>query len=151
MKEASSVKTINAPIERVYNTLSNLENLRPVLDKIATDETVYTKLASSGHADVLNWLNDIVLTKDSVEIQTPMTGNVSMVITEREENKCIRFETEKSPIKAKLWVQVLPQNETTALKLTVDANIPVMLRPMVGAKMKNGVEKLADVISMIKY
>ncbi len=151
MKEASSVKTINAPIERVYNTLSNLENLRPVLDKIATDETVYTKLASSGRADVLNWLKDVVLTKDRVEIQTPMTGNVSMVITEREENKCIRFETEKSPINAKLWVQVLPQNETTALKLTVDANIPVMLRPMVGAKMKNGVEKLADVISMIKY
>ena len=38
MKESSSVKNISAPVERVYATLSNLENLRPLIERAQNDE-----------------------------------------------------------------------------------------------------------------
>ena len=32
-KYESQIKMLNAPVERVYATLSNLENFRPILEK----------------------------------------------------------------------------------------------------------------------
>ncbi|MCD8306373.1 MAG: SRPBCC family protein [Prevotella sp.] len=152
MKEASSVKTVNAPIGRVYAVLSDLENLRPVLERVAADEGLRSKLAAEGHDGAIDSLRNVALTRDSIEIPASAAGTVRLVITEREENKCVKFETEKSPVKAAVWVQVLPQGETqTALKLTVDADIPIFLKPMIGSKMKAGVERMADMLAVITY
>ncbi len=152
MKESSSVKTVNAPVERVYSTLSNLENLRPLLDKAQNDEKLKEKIRESGQADALDALANIQLTSDSVSVPAAMIGSVSLTIVEREENKCIKFVTDKSPIKGTLWIQVLPLTDTTSkMKLTVDADIPFMLKAMVGSKLKNGIEQLASGLAMIKY
>ncbi len=152
MKESSSVKTVNAPVERVYSTLSNLENLRPLLDKAQNDEKLKEKIRESGQADALDALANIQLTSDSVSAPAAMIGSVSLTIVEREENKCIKFVTDKSPIKGTLWIQVLPLTDTTSkMKLTVDADIPFMLKAMVGSKLKNGIEQLASGLAMIKY
>lgn len=152
MKESSSVKTVNAPVERVYSTLSNLENLRPLLDKAQNDEKLKEKIRESGQADALDALANIQLTSDSVSVPAAMIGSVSLTIVEREENKCIKFVTDKSPIKGTLWIQVLPLTDTTSkMKLTIDADIPFMLKAMVGSKLKNGIEQLASGLAMIKY
>jgi carbon monoxide dehydrogenase subunit G len=152
MKESSSIKNINAPIERVYATLSNLENLRPLLDKAQNDEDIKEKMREAGQENALNGLQKVVLTADSIEIPAPMVGTLSMRIIDREENKCIKFETEKSPVKANMWIQVLPVDSATCkMKLTVDADVPFMLKPMIGSKLKDGVEKVASAIAMIKY
>ena len=37
------------------------------------------------------------------------------------------------------------------MKLTIDADIPFMLKAMVGSKLKDGVEKIADALAMINY
>ncbi len=152
MKEASSVKYINAPVERVYSTLANLENLRPLLERAQTDENVKERMREAGQESALDSLRNVTLTNDSIAIPASMLGTVSMRIVEREENKCVKFETEQSPIAAKMWIQVLPETEDTCkMKLTVDADIPFMLKAMVGSKLKDGVEKVADAIALIKY
>lgn len=152
MKEASSVKHINAPVERVYSTLANLENLRPLLERARADENTKERLREAGQENVLDSLRGVTLTNDSIEIPASMVGSVSMRIVEREENKCVKFQTEKSPIAATMWIQVLPETDDTCkLKLTVDADIPIMLKPMVGSKLKDGVERVADAIALIKY
>ncbi len=134
MKESSTIKTINAPIERVYATLANLENLRPLLEENKDK------------------LRDVVLTNDSIEVTAGMVGTISFRIEEREDCKCVKFVTDRSPVKAKVWIQVLPENAgVTKMKLTAEADIPMMLRPMVGSRMKDAVEKVADMITMIKY
>ncbi len=152
MKESSSVKHICAPVARVYDTLSNLENLRPLLEKAQTDESVKERLREAGQENALDSLRDVTLTNDSIAIPASMLGTVSMRIVEREENKCVKFETEQSPVPAKMWIQVLPgEDDTCRMKLTVDVDIPFMLKAMVGSKLKDGVEKVADAISLIKY
>lgn len=152
MKESSSVKPVNAPVERVYSTLSNLENLRPLLEKARNDENLKEKIRQSGQANALDSLANVELTNDSISVPAAMVGTVSLRIVEREENKCIKFVTDKSPVKATLWIQVLPVTDTTSkMKLTVDADIPFMLKAMIGSKLKDGIEKVADALAMINY
>jgi len=152
MKESSSVKLVNAPVEQVYATLSDLENLRPLLDRLQNDEALREKIKQEGQEKTIDSLQNITLTSDSIAVPAPMIGQVAMRIIEREENKCIKFETEQSPVKANLWIQVLSETDTTSkLKLTIDADIPFMLKPMIGSKLKDGIDKMADVIAMIKY
>lgn len=152
MKESSSVKNISAPVERVYATLSNLENLRPLIERAQNDEGLREKMRQAGQGNALEQLKDIEITADSIAIPTPMFGTISMCIIEREEGKCIKFETQQSPVKANLWIQTLPvSSDQSKMKLTIDADIPFMLKAMVGGKLKDGVEKIADALAMINY
>jgi len=152
VKESSNIKQINAPVERVYATLSNLENLRPIIEKAQNDENLKAKLAEQGQENALDGLRDIVLTADSITIPVPMVGSIALSIIEREENKTIKFATEQSPIAAKLWIQLLPVTaETSKMKLTIDADIPFMLKAMIGSKVKDGIEKMADMLAMVQY
>ena len=152
MKESSSVKNISAPVERVYATLSNLENLRPLIERAQNDEGLREKMRQAGQGNALEQLKDIEITADSIALPTPMFGTISMHIIEREEGKCIKFETQQSPVKANLWIQTLPvSSDQSKMKLTIDADIPFMLKAMVGGKLKDGVEKIADALAMINY
>lgn len=152
MKEESSVKQIYAPVERVYSTLSNLENLRPLLERAQNDEGLREKMRQVGQEGSLDGLKDVVLTNDSISVPAPMFGTISMEVVEREENKCIKFQTSQSPVEAKMWIQVLPVSaETSKMRLTIDADVPFMLKAMIGSKLKEGVEKVADALAMIQY
>ncbi len=152
MKESSSVKTINAPVERVYATLSDLETLRPVLDRLANDEKVRAGMKARGRENLLDMLEGVVLTSDRMEIPVSAAGTLAVAIAEREENKCVKYKTEKSPVPATIWIQLLPQGQTqTAVKITVDADIPFFLKPMVGGKIKDGLEKAGDTLSMLNF
>ena len=71
---------------------------------------------------------------------------------DREENKCVKFETEQSPLAFNLWIQVLPVSDTASkMKVTVQADIPFMLKGMVSGPLQDGVEKIADALSQIPF
>ena len=47
---------------------------------------------------------------------------------------------------------MLPVNETSSkMKVTVDADIPFMLKGMVSGPIQEGVEKIAEALAMIPY
>lgn len=117
-KYESSVKQVNAPVERVYSVISDLERLRPVIEMAQNNEMIKEKLREAGQDPAqLEKLKDMNLTSDRVSFPAPMVGEVAVAIIEREENKCVKFETEKSPIDANLWIQVLPVTDTTSKKI----------------------------------
>ncbi len=152
-KYESNIKQINAPVERVYERLSNLENFRPVLENMQNNEMVKEKIREAGQDPAqLEKLKDVVLTADSVSFPVPMMGEMSLRIIEREENKTIKFQTEQSPIDANFWIQVLPvTNLTSKLRLTLKADLNPMVKMMIGSKLKDGIDKFADMLSMIPY
>jgi hypothetical protein len=79
-------------------------------------------------------------------------GTIKLRIIEREEPKCVKFETEQSPMPFNLWIQVLPVDANNSkMKVTVKADIPFMLKGMVAGPLQDGVEKIADVLSQIPY
>lgn len=134
-KFESSIKQIPYAVEDVYRNISDLSNLERVRDRVPQDK-----------------LQDFEFDSDSVQVSVAPVGTIKLRIIEREENKCVKFETEQSPIPFNLWIQVLPVTETTSkMKVTVKADIPFMLKGMVSGPLEDGVEKIADVLSQIPY
>lgn len=133
-KFESSIKHIPYPQTAVYAMLSDLSNLERVKDKLPEDK-----------------IKDLSFDSDSLSISAPM-GSVSMRIVEREEPKCIKFATEKSPISANLWIQVVPEGEAASkMRLTIKADINPFIKSMVAKPLQEGLEKIADVLAMIPY
>lgn len=133
-KFESGIKHIPHPQTAVYNALSDLSNLDKVKDKLPEDK-----------------IKDLSFDSDSLTIGVPM-GSVSMRIIEREEPKCIKFATEKSPIAANLWIQIVPEGEDACkMKLTIKADINPFIKGMVAKPLQEGLEKIADVLAMIPY
>ena len=134
-KFESSVKQIPYPVEDVYRNISDLSNLERVRDRIPQDK-----------------LQDFQFDSDSVQVSVSPVGTIKLRICEREENKCVKFETEQSPMPFNLWIQVLPVDSTSSkMKVTVKADIPFMLKGMVSGPLQDGVEKIADALSQIPF
>lgn len=134
-KFESSVKQIAYPVEDVYRNISDLSNLEHVRDRVPEDK-----------------LNSFSFDRDTVSVNVDPVGDIKLRIIEREEGKCVKFETEQSPMPFNLWIQVLPVTETTSkMRVTVQADIPFMLKGMVSGPLQDGVEKIADALSQIPY
>lgn len=134
-KYESGVKQIPHPQTAVYNTLSDLNNIERIKDRIPADQ-----------------VKDLAFDRDSVSVNVAPVGSIKLRIVDRDEPKCIKFETENSPVPFNLWVQLLPVTDTTCkMKVTVKADIPVFLKPMVGGKLQDGVDKIADALAMLPY
>ena len=152
-KYESSVKQVNAPVERVYSVISDLERLRPVIEMAQNNEMIKEKLREAGQDPAqLEKLKDMNLTSDRVSFPAPMVGEVAVAIIEREENKCVKFETEKSPIDANLWIQVLPVTDTTSkMRVTLKADLNPMMKMILGSKLEKGIDQFADMLCMMPY
>ena len=134
-KFESSIKQINYPVEDVYRNISDLSNLERVRDRVPEDK-----------------LQDFQFDSDSVQVSVAPVGTIKLRIIEREENRCVKFETEQSPIPFNLWIHVLPVDAATSkMKVTVKADIPFMLKGMVSGPLQDGVEKIADALSQIPF
>ena len=134
-KFESSVKQIAYPVADVYRNISDLSNLERVRDRVPEDK-----------------LNSFAFDRDTVSLNVDPGGDIKLRIIEREEGKCVKFETEQSPMPFNLWIQVLPVTETTSkMRVTVQADIPFMLKGMVSGPLQDGVEKIADALAQIPY
>lgn len=134
-KFESSIKHIPYSQRAVYDMLSDLSNIERVRDRIPEDK-----------------VKDLTFDKDSVSINAAPVGTVKMQIVERDEPKCIKFESTQSPIPLTLWIQVLPVSDTDAkMKITVEAAINPFIKAMVAGPLHDGIEKVADALAMIRY
>ncbi len=134
-KFESSIREIQAPQQRVYDMLSNLENLEKVRDRLPEDK-----------------LKDFSFDHDSLSISVPPVGSIRMRVVEREEPKTIKFEAEQSPVPFNFWIQLLPVTETTSkMKLTIKAELNPFIKGMVAKPLQEGLEKIADALQMISY
>lgn len=151
----SSVKLIPYSQDLVYAKLSDLTNLSMIKERI-NDPMVDTAVAGKVPQDKLEQIKervkDMTFDRDSITTNVPPMGELSLRIIEREEPKCIKFEAVNSPIPANLWIQLLPVTETQCkMKLTVRAELNMFIKAMVSKPLKEGVEKLADMLAMIPY
>jgi carbon monoxide dehydrogenase subunit G len=131
----SSIKQIPHPQQKVYDMLSDLGNIERVKDKIPEGK-----------------LDDLTFDRDSISMSVPPVGTVAMRIVEREEPKCIKFESVSSPMPFNFWIQILPTGDTSSkMRLTIKADIPIFLKGMVTKPLQEGIEKIADALAMIPY
>jgi carbon monoxide dehydrogenase subunit G len=133
-KFESNIKQIAYSQEAVYRCIGDLSNIEKIRDRIPADK--FEKLA---------------FTSDEITIGSPV-GEVTMKIIERDEPKCVKFQTVQSPVPMTMWVQMLPvEEQTSKIRVTIDADIPIFLKGMVSKPLQEAVEKIADALAMIPY
>lgn len=136
----SNVKHVPYSQERVYNKLSDLNNLEGVRERL---DMVKVKLDGK--------LEDMSFDRDSITLKVQGIS-LTLRIIEREPLKCIKFEGDKSPIPLNLWIQILPVTQEEAkMKVTIRAEVNMFMKAMVSKPLQEGVEKLADMLAMLPY
>ena len=131
----SSVKQIPYPQQAVYDMLSNLENISKVMDRVPADK-----------------IKDISFDRDHVSMSVDPVGAIKLAVCEREEPKCIKFQTEKSPVPFYVWIQMLPVTDTTSkMKITAEADLNPFIKTLVQKPLQDGVEQIADGVAQIQY
>lgn len=131
----SEVKTIYASSEAIFNKLSDLSNLEKVKDRIPQDK-----------------VQDLQFDRDTCSFSISPVGKVEISIIEREEFKTIKFGSTQSPMAFNLWIQLVEVSNTdTRMRVTLKADVPFLLKPMVGGKLKEGINRIADALAMLPY
>ena len=134
-KFESSVKQIPYPQQAVYDNISDLRNLEKVKDRIPEDK-----------------VSDFTFDEDTVGLNVQPVGELKLRICEREEPKCVKFETVQSPVPFNVWIQVLPVDEQNSkMKVTVKAELNPFIKSMVEKPLQEAVEKIADALALVKY
>ena len=134
-KFESSVKLVPYPQQAVYNNISDLTNLEKVRDRVPEDK-----------------VQGFSFDQDTVTINVAPVGELKLRICDREEPKCVKFETVQSPVPFNVWVQILPVDENSSkMKVTVKAELNPFIKSMVEKPLQEGVEKIADALAMVHY
>lgn len=134
-KFESSIKQIAYPQAQVFNMLSDLTNIEKIKSKVPEDK-----------------LKELTFDRDTLSVNVPPVGQITMRIIEREAPKMIKFASKNSPMAFNFWIQVLPVDDLhSKMRLTIDADIPFFAKAMVSGPLKEGIEKIADALAMIPY
>lgn len=134
-KFESSVKHIPYPQQAVYDNISDLRNLDKVKDRVPEDK-----------------LSDFRYDEDAVSLNVAPVGELKLRICDREEPKCVKFETVQSPVPFNVWIQMLPVDEQSSkMKVTVKAELNPFIKSMVEKPLQEAVEKIADALAQVHY
>lgn len=144
-KYVSDVKIVNNNQEIIYNYLSNFENLSKYVN-----EGLLSKMTEQvPQIQISNFESDA----DSCRFQIAGMGLAEIRIIEREPSKTIKISSSGSmPVEIVFWIQLLPVAAyETKLRLTLDADMSMMIKMLVNKKLEEGINRLADMLAALPY
>ena len=131
----SEIKKIPHSNKVVFDVLSDLSKLELMKDKLPADK-------------ITNFTCD----QDSCSFSVAPVGQVTFVVVNREPNKTIKFKSEQLPFEINVWVQLVSKADNdTRMKITLRADLNPFIKPMVSKPMKEGIDKMAEVISSLPF
>lgn len=131
----SDIKKIPYSDKIVFDVLSDLSKLEQMKDKLPTDK-----------------ITDFTCDQDSCSFSVAPVGQVTFVVEDREPNKTIKFKSEQLPFEVNVWVQLVSKADNdTRMKITLRADLNPFIKPMVSKPMKEGVDKIAEVIASLPF
>lgn len=144
-KYVSEVKEVAQNEQIVFNYLSNFENLSTylnsgLLEKI-TEQVPQVKIT------------DFESDTDSCKFNITGLGLAEIRIVDREPFKTIKVESSGGlPLSFTFWIQLLPVDAyKTKMRLTLHAEMSMMIKMMAGSKLKDGINQLAETLSKLPY
>jgi len=130
----SDIKTISSNEEMVFGILSDLNNLKGILD----------------NTSVTGKVKDLQFQTDSCSFIVEGLGKMGFRIVEREPYKTIKLTSEQAPVEINVWIQLIQKAENdTQMKLTLKAELPMMIKMMMDKKLKEGINMIADVLANV--
>jgi carbon monoxide dehydrogenase subunit G len=144
-KYTSQVKEINHNKQVVFTYLSNFENLSAYLNS-GLIEKITEKVPQIK-------ITDFESDQDSCKFNITGLGVAEIKIVNREPFKSIKVESSGGlPLSFTFWIQLLPIDEyNTKMRLTLHAEMSMMIKMMAGSKLEEGIDQLADTLSKLPY
>lgn len=131
----SNVKQIEYSQQQVYSKLSDFTRLQSIKEKV-NDER----------------LSSIEFDADTITFTIQPVGQMCLQVVERHESDCIKMQAQQSPLPFTFWIQLLPTSDTTCkMKLTLAAELNPFIRGMVGGKLQEALNKMADMLASLPY
>ena len=128
----SDIKAISSSEEVVFGILSDLNNLKKLQENLPATEKA----------------KDIQFDTDSCSFVVDGFGKMGFRVIEREPFKTIKFDSEGAPVQINVWIQLKATSENeTAMKITLKAELPMMIKMMVDKKLKEGINMVADMVA----
>lgn len=133
MKLESKIGKIENSDERIFNFLSDFENIK----KLVPEDKVE------------NWESG----EDWCTFNVNPVGKTGVKIIEKEEFKLLKFTSiEESQYNFFFWLQLKQVSENdTRVKLTLDVNLNAMLQMMAKKPLKEFLDKLVDQLATLPY
>jgi len=128
----SDLKTISSGEEVVFAVLSDLNNLKKIQE----------------NAPLTDKVKDIQFDADSCSFVVEGFGKMGFRIVERTPFQTIKLDSENAPVHIGVTIQLKQVSEnSTELKLVLNAELPMMIKMMVDKKLKEGVNMVADLLA----
>lgn len=135
--------SLHAPAEAVFAKLSNLENLRSLLEKVPADQIP---------ADKREMFDNITITADSITVPGGPVGSLTFRVKEKREPSLIRLEGEGSPVPLSLSLSIAPDGaDYSRAQAEIDIAIPAMLKPMVSGPIQKMADQFGQVLKAIPF
>jgi len=139
----------------VYAKISDLSNLSVLKERLASQD-IPENLKEQADAEQMSKAKEILenmeFTPDSMSMNLPPVGKLVIEIIEREPEKLVKMTSTQSPVPLTIWIQLVPTSDSAcAMRLTLDAELNMFLKMAVGGKLKDGIDKFADMLAKIPY
>ena len=132
-----------ASAQTVYDKLSNLENLKNLLDKVPADKVP---------EDKRQMFENLKITPDTIEVPGGPMGNLTLRLTEKVAPTLIKLQGEGIPIALSLDMHIEPVSEnSSSAKVDINIDIPAMLKPMVGGQIQKMADQFGNVLGSIPF
>jgi len=144
-KYVSEVKLIKHNQQVVFNYLSNFENLSAYLNS-GLIEKITEKVPQIK-------ITDFQSDQDSCKFNITGIGVAEIKIIKREPFKSIKVESSGGlPLSFTFWIQLIDVDPyQTKMRLTLHAEMSMMIKMMAGSKLEEGINQLADTLSKLPY
>ena len=137
-KYESSIKAVKASVEAVYALVSDLSRV-------------------GGALSPQEFAKDVESTADECSFTVDKLGRVGVRVEERMPCSQVKYALKaQMPLGVNLYIQIqeAPRQDEgpeSRVKVTLTADIPMMLKPLVGSKLQDLVDRVADVVSRRVY
>jgi carbon monoxide dehydrogenase subunit G len=144
-KYISDVKLIEHNQQIVFDYLSNFENLSEYLNS-GLIEKITRQIPQVK-------ISDFESDNDSCRFKITGMGLAEIRIVNREPHKTIKVESSgKLPLSITFWIQLMPVSAfQTKMRLTLHADMNMMIKMMAGDKLQEGINHLAERLSKLPY
>ncbi|RIH66890.1 SRPBCC family protein [Mariniphaga sediminis] len=144
-KYISNVKLIDHNQQIVFDYLANFENLSEYLNSGLLEKI--TKQVPQ--VKISNFESD----QDSCRFNITGMGLAEIRVVNREPHKTIKVESSGGlPMSFTFWIQLLPVSAfQTKIRLTLHADLNMMIKMMVGNKLEEGINQLAETLATLPY
>ena len=134
-KYTSKPALVNRPAEELSAKFGDFRQLQQALDNLDAEQKAK--------------VGDVAFTEDSIKISTPQVGDIVLKAVERTASR-IRLEAQHSPVPMNLVVDfnaVSP--ESTEVTGTIDVDLPMMLRPLVGPTLQKAADQFGSLFASL--